>query len=482
MTPEGAALPRSPKDRPLPVGIRIRLDPRVRSWADGSVLIGGSPWRISRLKAPVQHLVRRLAAAGPDGLSLDKPLDLSVARQLLDRGFADPLPPLDDCRRSDAAIVVPAMDHPENLAQILSSLWPRRAVVVDDGSRDPAAVADVTNAHGARLIRHAVNRGPAAARNTGLTDTRSPIVAFIDSDCIAEPGWPGNLVHHFDDPGVAAVAPRVAPTQEGASVLERYEATRSSLDMGHRPELVRPSARLGFVPSASLLVRRSALGAAGFDEDLRLGEDVDLVWRMAEAGWLVRYDPDIVVRHRTRTKPREWLVRRYEYGTSAAALEQRHPGGLTPARVSSWNLATLTLIGLGHPVAALCVSGAAGTMLWRQLRDLPHSPALAARTVGQGLVADVAAIGHMLRREWWPVGALVLMLAPRSRTARLGAVCILAPIAFEWAAQRPPLDPVRYSALRLVDDAAYGTGVISSTLKARNWATLRPHIRWPGRT
>lgn len=481
MLPRPPAVAAPPADRSLPYGFRVRLDPRVRRWADGSVLIGGSPWRISRLKPAVQDLVRRLADAGSNGLVLEQSLDLTVARLLLDRGFADPLPKVEADPLQAAAIVIPARDHADNLEAILTSVAPRRAVVVDDGSRDPGPVNDVAVMHSAHLVRHAVNQGPAAARNTGLAATDSPVVAFIDSDCIAEPGWPATLLHHFDDPGVAAVAPRVAPEDRLGSALERYEATRSSLDMGRRPELVRPGARLGFVPSASLLVRRSALGVSGFDEALRIGEDVDLIWRLVDAGWLVRYDPDSEVRHRTRRRLREWIVRKYEYGTSAADLEARHPGRLTPAHVSYWNLATLALVAAGHPALAATVTVTATGMLWRQVRDLPRSPLLAARTVGQGLLADGAGIGHLLRREWWPVGAAALLLAPKSRTARMAAACMLTPIALEYATQRPPLDPVRYTGLRLIDDAAYGSGVITSSLRRRCLSTLRPRVRLPRR-
>jgi mycofactocin system glycosyltransferase len=400
---------------------------------------------------------------------------------MLDRGFADPATPTTPVEVPDVIIVVPAMDHPENLKQLLASLAPQHALVVDDGSRVAGSVAGIAAEYGADIIVHDRNRGPAAARNTGIGATDSHVVAFVDSDCLADRGWPGSLLHHFADPAVAAVAPRVAPTLERGRVLERYETTRSSLDMGRRPELVRPGARLGFVPSACLLVRRTALGDSGFDEDLRLGEDVDLVWRMAEAGWLVRYDPGTVVRHRSRIRPREWLVRRYEYGTSAPGLEVRHPGLLAPARVSSWNLATLALIGAGQPILGVAVTAVATGMLWREVRNLPSAPLLAARTVGQGLLADGSAIGHLLRREWWPIGAVALALSPRSRTARIAVGCMLAPIAYEWATQRPLLDPIRYTALRLIDDAAYGTGVLAASGRQRGGRTLLPEIRWPRR-
>jgi mycofactocin system glycosyltransferase len=372
------------------------------------------------------------------------------------------------------------MDHANNVARLLASLARLNAVVVDDASIDFGSLQSVADHAGIMVVRHEQNLGPAAARNTGLRHTVSPVVAFIDSDCIASPEWPASLLHHFLDPSVAAVAPRVMPTEDGGTFLERYERTRSSLDMGDRPDLVRAGSRLGFVPSAALLARRSALGENAFDERLRLGEDVDLIWRLTEAGWLVRYDPAIVVQHQTRARPGDWLRRRYQYGTSAPDLEARHPGRLAPARPSAWNVAVIVLVATGHPVLGVAVISAAGALLWRQLRPLPQSPALATRTVGQGLLADAAAIGQMLRREWWPVGVVALAVSPRSKPARLAAACMLVPIALEWVKGPPPLDPIRYAFLRLVDDAAYGTGVIASSLAKRELRPLIPRPRVPG--
>lgn len=471
------AIPTPPQDRSLRPGTVLRLDPRVASWSDGSVLIGGSPWRVSRLAESARTVVDALTQRGERGLAASDPHDLRIFRQLVDRGFAyaqpPPRPPARDC-----SIVVPAMDRTESLDRCLASLDAHDVTVIDDGSLDAPAVGAVATRHGARLVPHSRNRGPAAARNTGLAQTVGEFVAFLDSDCIAPAGWPQSMLHHFDDPTVAAVAPRVRPSEPCRGVIERYEATRSSLDMGRHPELVRPGSRLGFVPTAALILRRAATDGAAFDETLRLGEDVDLVWRLTDAGWHVRYDPTVIVRHETRSDPRLWLRRRFEYGTSAAALASRHPGKLAPARVSAWNMAGIALLAARRPVAAGAVMSAATATLARQLA-VPRGPLLAARVVGQGLFADAAGIGHLLRREWWPIGATALVLAPRSRLARVGVVCMLAPIAWECLTQRPALDPARYAAIRLVDDAAYGTGVLIGCLRARSVAPLAPTVRLP---
>ena len=62
-------------------------------------------------------------------------------------------------------------------------------VVVDDGSDDPDAVAAVCAGTRARLIRRDRNGGPGAARNEALAVVDTELVAFVDSDCTASPGW-----------------------------------------------------------------------------------------------------------------------------------------------------------------------------------------------------------------------------------------------------------------------------------------------------
>lgn len=480
-------VPQPPRALPAQ-GLRVVPHERVRVKSAGRVLIGGDPWRISRLHGSARAFFGRLMRAGPSGLALT-PDDLDAARALLDRGFITPIgldSPIDD---TPVAIIVPVLDNTAALDRLLESLQSPDVLVVDDGSRDANAIREVAERHGARVVRHDQNRGPAATRNTGLAHTTSPVVAFIDSDCIADPHWVSTLRWHFADPRVAMVGPRIVPmqtgrtrtraTQTGSTLLGRYEMARSALDMGSRPALVRNGAPLGFIPSAALLIRRSALSDPAFTPELRLGEDVDLCWRLSAAGWLVRFDPASQVRHESIERWRRWLTRRFQYGTSAAQLEQRHPRNLAPLRVSAMNLTALGLVGGRRPVLAALTFMASTLALKRTLGTLPDAGRLAAQVSAQSVISDVVGLGHALRREWWPIGALALLASPRSGIARVASACMLAPIAIEFATQRPPLDPVRYTFMRLVDDAAYGTGVLASCIRARRADALRPTIRWP---
>ncbi|MEW2359420.1 mycofactocin biosynthesis glycosyltransferase MftF [Spirillospora sp. NPDC029432] len=465
---------------PLPAGFPIALARGTSLWTGGRVATGGAPWKVVRLGAAARPHLAALRRAGARGLADDSPVGRALARQLLDHGLADPVPGPRPGPH-DVTVVIPAYGRPAELEATLATVEGVPVVVVDDGSPDPGPLRRAAAAHGARLVRHDRNRGPAAARNTGLRLAGTPFVAFVDSDCRPMDGWLDVLMPHFDDPRVAAVAPRVVPGPGDTRLLARYEAARSALDMGVRPALVRPGGRLGFVPTATLLVRAAAVrdADAAFDEDMRLGEDVDFVWRLGDRGWNVRYEPAARVAHTPRLRPADWARRRHQYGTSAADLARRHPGRLAPARPSLWNLAVLALLARGRPVPAAACAGIAAALLARRLSRLPADWSLAVALVGKGAAADAAALGHALRREWWPVGLLALAAAPRSRAARAAALAMLAPIALEWLRERPAVGPASYTVLRLAEDAAYGSGVTAAAARARSAAPLLPDVRLP---
>lgn len=426
----------------LPVGWPVRLD--------GRLLIRGRT-----LFTPTGRMLR----LGPDGPGQLVEVQQgkgsrAFARRLVEAGAAHPVPPahLSD----DVTVVVPARDRIAALGRCLASLHGADVLVIDDGSADEEGVAAVCKAHGARCVRRS-NGGPAAARNTAIALLNKPFVAFLDSDCTPPPGWLEGLRGHLEDPTVAAVAPRVVG------------GCRSPLDQGARPALVRPGGEVPYVPTAALLVRRSAL--VPFDEGLRYGEDVDLVWRLVDAGLTVRYEPSIVVEHEEPGPLVDRLLRRFRYGTSAAPLSERHPAYLTHLVLPPWPTTVLALLLARRPVLAGVVAGMATVRVDRQVHDFTLSARLVARSVcGTALgVGRGLALGGPLA---WLLGA---------RHHRVGAL-LVAPYLREWAQQRPGSDPVTVTGTALLDQAAYGAGVLAGCLRQRTAAPLWPRMRAPGST
>jgi hypothetical protein len=103
---------------------------------------------------------------------------------------------------------------------------------------------------------------------------------------------------------------------------------------------------------------------------------------------------------------------------------------------------------------------------------------------GRTIWSDVFWLGHLLRRDWWPVGLLVLLLTPKSRLARAVAVAMSIEPVRDHLLNPTRLDPVRSLALRALDDASYGTGVIGGALRWNVLNVVAPRVRvpwWPFR-
>jgi len=328
---------------PLPVGFRLFGDANLRRASDGTVLWGGTPLRLLRLTEAGAALATRLLAGEPVADARSG----ALARRLLDAGLAHPCPP-NDAAVPALAVVVPAQDRLIELDRCLAALDGLAVTVVDDASSDVAGVAEVVARHRARLVRRDVNGGPAAARNSGVVATEGEVIAFVDSDCVVAGDVLRALARHLADPAVAGVSPRIADPL---------------LDMGDRPALVRHGGVVPYVPATAVVVRRTALvEVGGFDESLRYGEDVDLVWRLATAGWSVRYDPSAVAEHATSRGYRARVARRYDYGTSVGPLSRRHPAALRgPALAGLWaplRLGTLVRSGIPAPAAVRVAASA----------------------------------------------------------------------------------------------------------------------------
>lgn len=456
----------------LPTGFSVRLAPATAVADAGRTLFGGSPSRILYLRPEAARLLAGGRLTVRDGRTA------ALARLLLDRGLADAEPAEVDWTEADVTVVIPVKDRTPALARLLASLPAGSpVVVVDDGSADQHATADAAAAVGARVVRHPSSRGPAAARNTGLRAVRTPLVAFVDSDVVTRAGWLEPLLAQLADPRAGIAAPRIAglagPT---GGAIARYEQARSSLDLGPTPALVAPRGRVSYVPSACLVGRVAAFGD-GFDETMQVAEDVDLVWRVIADGWLVRYEPAAVVAHEHRVTARGWLARKAFYGTGAAPLALRHGAAVAPVVASPWTVAIAALLVIQRPWSVPAAAAVATGATWRLSRRLQHSDhpvRAAARLAPYGVVSALWQCSAAATRHWWPVALAASVASSRVRRAVVAGAVVDALI--DWRRTRPDLDPVRYAALRRLDDLAYGAGLWYGAFRNRTTAPLRPSV------
>lgn len=225
------------------------------------------------------------------------------------------------------SVVVPVYNSasilPRCLDALLAQTYPSdryEIIVIDDGSAD--ASADVAHAcldnwAGVSHVLQQPNGGPASARNLGIGAASGDIVAFIDSDCVAERDWLGSLTEAFTTSEVAGVggpiinhcSPGWVTSYLQAANFYRHRARRGVVD---------------YLVTGNVAFRRSALLAVGgFAADKGVwGEDADLSFRLRQSGYTLLLAQRGTVTHfgsPTSLRGLSKELYRYGYGSSVLA-------------------------------------------------------------------------------------------------------------------------------------------------------------------
>ena len=446
------------------MSIRLRPDHMWFRSRDGRQLVAGSPLTFFSV-----------TEAGAGILSLVQNNDLlsDGHEQLTDRlvaaGAAHPLwhipVPADQLTVVIPAYLAESRDH-DRLTRLVRRLQPLRVIVVDDFSPEPIVLPEAT------VLRHDSNRGPGAARNTGLARVDTPFVAFVDDDAAPRCDDLQRLAAQMNDPRVALVAPRIRSTENGRLTGE-YEAHHSPLDLGQHPTVVRPLSRVSYVPATVIVCRTDAVkSAGGFDESLRIGEDVDFVWRLSEHH-LCRYEPTISCEHETRFSVRDFVRQRFSYGTSAAALAARHGSSATPLRANIVMLVPSLALLLGYAWIFLPLLPFVYTWYLVTLHRSHLSYRDRARITSLGLMSTIRLTASAVARVWWPL-FLVTGLFVFSPGFALFASLVIP--AIYGLVRHKPQRVFGYMGLRMLDSLAYGAGVWTGAVRQRSARCLLPTV------
>ncbi len=189
------------------------------------------------------------------------------------------------------SVIIPHLNEPQDLACCLNALTAQRAdgiafeiIVVDNGSREPPyAVCEAFS--GVRLEIEPVP-GPGPARNRGAAVARAPLLAFIDADCIADPGWVRTIVGFMDDnPAIGFAGGDIRILCEHTDRLTAIEAYESVYSYRARLYVERH----GFAATGNMTARTAVFQAVGPFGGIASMEDTEWGQRATGLGYRIGY-------------------------------------------------------------------------------------------------------------------------------------------------------------------------------------------------
>ena len=433
--------------------------------SNGLGVLAGSPLSFFRVSPAGAHVLDAIQ----NNTSLPQQHE-QLTDRLVRAGAIHPVPshlPL----VTDITVVIPAFITDESqlpqLQRLVDLLSGLNIVVVDDCSPVEVVIT------GATLVRHRSNLGPGAARNTGFERVTTPFLAFVDDDTEVTSDNIVQLAAYLEDSLTVMVAPRVL-THNSDTAISEYESHHSPLDLGKRPAVVRPLSRVSYVPAAVFVARTDAMhDIGGFLPTMRLGEDVDLVWRLAKTDGIIRYVPHIECAHLPRPSVRALLRQRFGYGSSAADLDALHPYTASPLRTHALFLVVTALLLSGYLLFAALILPVVVLYFMFVLNDTSLPLRQQVRVIFVGLFAAIRLTALAVIRAWWPIFFVLGTFFIRPGFALVA--CAFVPVMIGLA-RHTPSHPLRYTILRILDPIAYGTGVWAGVLRRRSLRCLLPVI------
>ena len=265
------------------------------------------------------HLIEDWAFGLVDRYRRPKPSFREVACQ-----YKNVLPPsLQHYPR--VSVVVCAYNAERTIDQCLASLaalnYPDyEVIVVNDGSRD--RTLEIVEGYGFCRIISQPNKGLSVARNVGAEAATGEIVAYTDSDCVADPDWLTYLVAKMEANNLAACGGPNFPPPEDTLV----PAVVAVAPGGPTHVLISDEVAEHIAGCNMAFAREALLRLGGFDPIYRAaGDDVDICWRFQDAGYVIGFSPAAVVWHFRRNTVSAYFNQQRGYGKAEALVYAKHP-------------------------------------------------------------------------------------------------------------------------------------------------------------
>lgn len=246
------------------------------------------------------------------------------------------------------SIIIPVYNRPEELEELLQSICAQNGkhelevVVIDDGSDNRSNVV-VSNYEKRLDIKYCFkkNSGPGESRNYGMKRAAGSYFVVLDSDCILPENYLSNVKASLDAHYVDAYGGRdeahesFSPWQKAVN----YSMTSLLTTGGLRSK---ESDKNKFqLRSFNLGISKKAFVVTGGFSKQRIGEDIDLNYKLLEKGLSTKLIEDAFVYHKRRSSFRDFYKQTKNFGAARPILSKMHPGS---AKLSYW-LPSLFVIG-----------------------------------------------------------------------------------------------------------------------------------------
>ncbi|WP_269523504.1 glycosyltransferase [Coraliomargarita parva] len=193
-------------------------------------------------------------------------------------------------------------------------------IVVNDGSTD--STGEIAQRFPRVRYFEQVNKGLSVARNKGAELATGEIVAYTDDDCVIDEHWLHYLVLGMKDQAVEAIGgPNITPDSDG------WPARCAAASPGNPSHVMLDDHYAEHIPGCNMAFRRDILlGLGGFDAQYRVaGDDVDMCWRLLDAGYKIGYASGAMVWHHRRASVKAYAKQQKGYGRSESMVQFKHP-------------------------------------------------------------------------------------------------------------------------------------------------------------
>jgi glycosyltransferase involved in cell wall biosynthesis len=234
------------------------------------------------------------------------------------------------------SVIVCSYNGAQTLDDCLTSLrdlnYPNYEVVlVDDGSKDNTP--EIAARHPWIVSVRQENKGLSVARNVGAATATGEIIAYTDSDCMADPDWLYYMVGTLLSGDYAGVGgPNISPP------AQNWVQACVAAAPGGPSHVLLTDVVAEHIPGCNMAFHRWAFDrVGGFDPEYRkAGDDVDFCWRLQQAGGVIAFSPAAIVWHYRRFTLQAFRKQQEGYGEAESMLRFKHLVFFGPTGTAKW--------------------------------------------------------------------------------------------------------------------------------------------------